>query len=490
MLRAVLALCVFTATATAAAADDPPKKDAPERPNILFMMSDDLGYGDIACYGHPVVKTPHIDRLASQGLRLTSYYAASPICSPSRAGLMTGRTPHRVGVHNWIGDGSPVHLPRGEITVAALLRDAGYDTCHVGKWHLNGRFNEPDQPQPNDHGFNHWFSTQNNAIPSHQNPRNFVRNGEPVGELQGFSSHIVAEEAARWLKETHQREKPFFLYVCFHEPHEVIVSAQEYLDQYPDVDDNRRSERLANITQMDAAVGKILAALDESGHRDNTLVVFTSDNGPATPPTHPFGSAGPLRGVKGNVYEGGIRVPAIIRWPGHSTAGKESDEPISAVDWLPTLCEIAGAQPPTDRTLDGASMLPLFDGEPIQRKRPLYWQFSFGATPKKVAIRDGDWKLLAGITPMPPRTGASILPGQMDEMKKAELTDFELYNLRNDIGETQEQSHAEPERLADLKAKMREIYLEVREESPVWPEWTAAPHEQRAPVAVPAAARN
>ncbi len=487
MLRTVLAFCCCTTAAVATAA---PPADGPPRPNVLFMMSDDLGYGDVACYGHPVVKTPHIDRLASQGLRLTSYYAASPICSPSRAGLMTGRAPHRVGVHNWIGDGSPVHLRREEVTVATLLRDAGYDTCLVGKWHLNGRFNSPDQPQPNDHGFDYWFATQNNAIPSHRNPRNFVRNGKPVGETRGYSSLIVADEAIHWLKEIHRPEKPFFLYVAFHEPHEAIASAPEYLDQYPDVADPRRRERHANITQMDAAVGKILAALDEGGHRDDTLVVFTSDNGPATPPKHPFGSAGPLRGVKGNVYEGGIRVPAIIRWPGRSTAGAESDEPVSAVDWLPTFCAIAGGQPPGDRTLDGASLLPVFDGEPIVRKRPLYWQFSFGATPKKVAIREGDWKLLAGITPMPPRTGASILPGQMEEMKKAELTDFELYDLRTDIGETRDRSGDEPERLADLKAKMREIYLEVREESPVWPDWLASPAERRPPLpSTPAATR-
>jgi arylsulfatase A len=470
MLRTVLVLGLLANTAAAAA---PPPADGSGRPNIVLMVSDDLGYGDVACYGHPLVKTPNIDGLAKQGLRLTSYYAASPICSPSRAGLMTGRTPQRVGVHNWIGDGSPVHLRRSEITVATLLRDAGYDTCLSGKWHLNGRFNKPDQPQPNDHGFDYWFATQNNARPTHHNTNNFVRNGKPVGEQKGYSSHIVAEEAIRWLKEKHNRDKPFFLYVSFHEPHEIIDSAPEYLNQYPNVADKSSRERMANITQMDAAVGKILAALDENGYRDNTLTVFTSDNGPATTPAHPSGSAGPLRGVKGNVYEGGIRVPAIFRWPGHSTPGSVSDEPISAVDWLPTLCEIAGCQPPTDRKLDGASLLPVFEGKPIARKQPLYWQFSFGATPKKVALREGDWKLVAGITPMPPRTAASILPGQMEEMKKAELTAFELYNLRNDIGEKKDLSREEPERFADLKAKMQKMYHEVREESPVWPVWAA-----------------
>ena len=246
------------------------------------------------------------------------------------------------------------------------------------------------------------------------------------------------------------------------------------MSRYADLPLERR-EHHANITQMDAAVGKILAALDEGGYRDNTLVVFTSDNGPARTPRHPFGSAGPLRGLKGDMYEGGIRVPGIIRWPGHADAGSESDEPVCAVDWLPTFCELAGGKVPTDRKLDGASLLPVLDGAPIRRKQPLYWQFSFGATPPKVALRRGDWKLLAGLTPTPPRTGASILPGQMKAMKEAELTDFELYDLRTDPGETRDRSGDEPERLAELKEAMRSIYLDVREESPVWPEWTAPP---------------
>jgi arylsulfatase A len=263
------------------------------------------------------------------------------------------------------------------------------------------------------------------------------------------------------------------MYVCFHEPHEVMASAPEYLARYRDLPEERRREHHANITQMDAAVGKLLTALDEQGYRDNTLVVFTSDNGPAQTPRHPYGSAGPFRGMKGDMYEGGIRVPGIIRWPGHAAAGSESDEPVSALDWLPTFCKLAGCEAPTDRKLDGSSLLAVLDGKPIDRKQPLYWQFSFGATPPKVALRQGRWKLLAGISPMPPRTGASILPGQMDALKTAELTNFELYDLRADPGETRNRAGDEPERLAELKASMQEIYLDVRKETPVWPEWTA-----------------
>jgi arylsulfatase A len=170
------------------------------RPNILVILCDDLGYGDLGCFGHPTIRTPHLDRLAAQGMRLTSCYAAAPVCSPSRAGLLTGRAPVRLGVYDWIAEGSPMHLGKGELTVATLLKRAGYATCHVGKWHCNGRFNSPEQPQPGDHGFEHRFSTQNNAAPSHENPTNFVRDGRRVGPLRGYSCQLVADEAIGWLR--------------------------------------------------------------------------------------------------------------------------------------------------------------------------------------------------------------------------------------------------------------------------------------------------
>ena len=171
-----------------------------QRANIVVVLADDLGYGDLACYGNPVIQTPHLDQFAREGLRFTDCYAAAANCSPARTGLMTGRTPYRVGIHNWIPMFSPMHVRRSEITIATLLRDAGYATCHVGKWHLNGDFNLPSQPQPSDHGFDHWFSTQNNALPNHKNPVNFVRNGKPVGPLEGYAAPLVADEAIAWLE--------------------------------------------------------------------------------------------------------------------------------------------------------------------------------------------------------------------------------------------------------------------------------------------------
>jgi arylsulfatase A len=203
---------------------------AAERPNFVIVLADDLGYGDVACYGNAAIKTPHLDRFAKEGLRLTSCYAGHANCSPSRAALMTGRTPTRAGIYSAIPMLSPMHLRTNEITVATLLRGAGYATAHVGKWHLNGMFNLPGQPQPSDHGFEHWFSTQNNALPNHRNPYNFVRNGIPVGTITGYASQIVADEAIRWLREGRDRAKPFFLHVCLHEPHEPIATDKRFAD--------------------------------------------------------------------------------------------------------------------------------------------------------------------------------------------------------------------------------------------------------------------
>jgi arylsulfatase A len=207
---------------------------AEAKPNFVIFLADDLGWGDLGCYGHERIKTPNLDRFASQGLRLTQCYSACSVCSPSRSAILTGRTPYRNGVFRWIPVGHECHLRTSEITIAKLLKERGYATCHSGKWHLNGHFNKPDQPQPSDHGFDHWFSTQNNAAPSHKDPTNFVRNGTPVGKLEGFSAPLVVDEAIGWLK-TRQgktdaagKDAPFFLFVCTHEPHLPIEADPKF----------------------------------------------------------------------------------------------------------------------------------------------------------------------------------------------------------------------------------------------------------------------
>lgn len=183
-----------------------------DEPNILIILIDDLGYGDLGCYGNTLIQTPNLDRLASQGIRLTDCYSAGPMCSPSRAALLTGRDPNRIGVYDWIPPDHFMHMPSDEITLAQLLQDADYQTCHVGKWHLSWIKEEPEQPQPNDYGFEYWLSSQTNH--GHRNPSDFFRNGSPMGEMEGFSCQIVTDEAIRWLAEERDGDRPFFQFVC------------------------------------------------------------------------------------------------------------------------------------------------------------------------------------------------------------------------------------------------------------------------------------
>jgi arylsulfatase A len=461
---AFLAFCAVGPSGAASAAD---------RPSFLVVLCDDLGYGDLACYGHPAIKTPHLDRLAGQGMRFTACYSAAPVCSPSRAGLLTGRTPSRLGIYDWISAGHPMHLRRGEPTIASLLQAAGYATCHVGKWHLNGKFNSPEQPQPGDHGFDHWMSTQNNAAPSHENPTNFVRNGERLGKLEGYSCEIVAREAVRWLAEVRDKSKPFFQFVCFHEPHEPIASPPDLVAQYPQATKEGEALYYANVTNMDRAVGRILAALDEQKLAESTLVFFSSDNGPETLLRYPtgwrsHGSPGPLRGMKLHLYEGGVRVPGILRYPPKVKAGQTSHEVVCSLDLLPTLCELAGVPLPAGRELDGTSLAPVLDGRPIERARPLFWHYFRAIGEPKAALRIGDFVVLGHWDgpQLPP--GAGVHRGDCEAIKRARLTKFELYNLQDDLGQKTDLAEREPARLAELSAMLVKTYNAVRDEGPVW----------------------
>ena len=417
----------------------------PRRPNLVVLLCDDLGYGDLSCFAHPTIKTPQLDRLAAEGLRLTHCYSSSPVCSSSRAGLMTGRNPNRLGIRDWIPPNSGICLRPGEVTIAQLLRQAGYRTCHVGKWHLNSR-TDNSEPTPGDAGFEHWLYTQNNAAPSHLNPVNFNRNGQPAGPLQGPSSHIVVDEALRWLDGV--QDRPFFLNVWFHESHEPVAAAEEFLDLYPDEANLDRRHYFGDVSQMDAAVGKLLKYLDSHGLRQDTFVFFSSDNGPETLKRYrgaerSYGSPGPLRGMKLHITEAGYRVPGILRWPGHTQPGTTSDEPVCNLDLLPTACALAGIEPPRDRVLDGANLLPLFQGQPIQRPHPLYWQYDFAISqPWVTALRDGPWKLLANAT----------------------LDVFELYRVADDVGEQQNLADQHPDRVQQMAGVMQRLHAEIAAE--------------------------
>ncbi len=421
---------------------------ASDRPNVVVFLTDDQGWGDAGCYGHPRILTPNLDRFATEGVRLTQCYSACSVCSPSRSAILTGRTPYRNGVWRWIPEGSQYHLRTSEITLPELLKERGYDTCHAGKWHLNGLFNNPEQPQPNDHGYDHWLATQNNAAPHHLNPVNFVRNGQAVGRLEGASSMICAEEALAWLESRADKQRPFFLTVWTHEPHLPIESAEQHMRPYADIEDADVRQHHGNVTQMDAAFGTLLSGIERMGYRDNTLVFFTADNGPEGDGLkgRTRGSTGGLRGRKRHSHEGGIRVPGIVRWPGHIAAGSVSDTPVIGSDIFATVCAVVDVPLPTDRTIDGASMLPLFHDMPIERKQPLYWRNHLAPEQYRVALREGDWKII----------GAD------------DLSTFELYNIREDWQETQDLSQKFPEKFTEMKLKLTRQDAAVLAEGPDW----------------------
>ncbi len=411
------------------------------KPNFVYILCDDLGYGDLACYGNPIIKTSCLDDVASKGMRLTDCYAAAPVCSPARSGIMTGRTPYRSGIRDWIPANSHIYLKQQEPTVAKLLKSAGYTTCHSGKWHLSSTL-DGSEPTPGDHGFDHWFSTQNNAAPNHHNPRNFVRNGEPVGPLEGWSSPLIVDEAIRFIEKV--KDRPFAVFVWFHSPHEPIATPHEYVNMYSQVDEPTKRVYYGNVTQMDHEVGRLVKTLDELGLSQSTFVMFTSDNGPETllryaGAKYSHGSPGSLRGMKLHMYEGGIRVPGIIRWPDHTRPGQVCHEPVNGTDVLPTFCEIVGVEVPSDRAIDGTSMMPIFSGKRIERDTPLNWRYDRALGGPKHAMRQGDWKLLA----------------------YAGLEKFELYNLENDLKETADLAAREPVRLKTMIAAMKEVHRQV-----------------------------
>ena len=438
----VLALTVFASFFV-------PRFSFAAQPNLILFLADDLGYGDLASYGHPIIKTPNLDAFAQQGVRLTQCYSASAVCSPSRSALLTGRTPFRNGVYTWIAEGGVAHLRTSEIALPRLLKGAGYATCHSGKWHLNGLFNHLAQPQPGDHGYDWWMATQNNAGPSHENPSNFVRNGQPVGPLQGCSAPLVVGEAITWLKEKRDTSKPFFLAVWTHEPHYPIKSDPKFKALYPNLTDDVQREHHANVTQLDHAFGLLMKSLDEQKLTDSTFVFFTSDNGPEgdgiTTPGR--GSSGGLRERKRSMHEGGIRVPGLARWPGKIKPGTTSEVPVIGSDVFPTMLAIAGVKPPVDRVLDGVNILPVLTGTvtKLDRPQPLYWRLNM-APNARVAMRVDDWKILAN----------------------AELTEFELYNLKTDARETTDLKATEPERCAALRDQLLKHHAAVEAEGPDW----------------------
>lgn len=393
--------------------------NATSRPNILLIYVDDLGYGDLGSFGHPVIRTPNIDALAAEGLKLTNHYAPSALCSPSRAGLLTGRYPYRTGIKSWIPEDSGIFLRDEEVTLAEVLKLGGYRTALVGKWHLNSDLGNPKEPQPTDQGFDYFYGHNAFQIPTNRNPVNIYRNGVALGLQEGYTAELYADEAIDWLNRQDSNE-PFFLYLSMAEPHTSIENPHVYNEMYaeftngpiipiPSVSDTKGipkdklvprgpGEYYANITFMDAQLGRVLDALEELGIASDTVVIFASDNGPVTSDwlqwweVNAYGSTGGLRGRKHFLYEGGIKVPAIVRYPGVTKPGSTSDEFVLGTDFFATLVNIGGGALPKDRAIDSVDIAAVLAGNKMPA-RNAFWALSSQSN-LEFAVRNDRWKLM------------------------------------------------------------------------------------------------
>jgi len=471
-----LVIICFSSTITKASAKKP-------KTNFLQILTDDQGWGDLASFGHVFIETPNIDQLAVEGIKFTNCYSAAAVCSPSRAAILTGRTPFRNGVYRWVPANHYCHLQSDEVTLPQILQKNGYQTAHFGKWHLSsftedrikeegvwpqqfksyGYSTNPNQPSMNEYGYEYWLATGNVARPTHKNPENFFLNGESMGALDGFAAQLVAKELIKWLKEFRENEKPFFITLWFHEPHGPIESDPRFMERYDKkVDDPNLKQYFANVTQIDEAVGEIVQALKDEGVYDETLIWYTSDNGPEGDTEYGSpskkknlwrdryrGSSGGLRGRKRHTHEGGIRVPGIISWPAGFAVngikpGGVSNIPIIGSDVFPTFLDIAGIDLPKDVTLDAASILPILENKKFARAKPLYWRNN--SHEFRIALREGDWKIIA----------------------KSDQTGFELFNLVIDPRETTDLSTHEPKLFESMKKALVEYDNDVLKEGPDW----------------------
>jgi arylsulfatase A len=453
--------------------------NAARKPNIVFILADDLGWGDLGSYGNTKIRTPYLDQMAKEGMRFTQFYAGSPVCAPSRCVLMTGKH----GGHAFIRDNRAVRpegqwpIPATEVTLAELLKAQGYATGAFGKWGLGFVGTEGD---PNKQGFDLFYgyncqAEAHNFYPDHlwRNEQRIVLEGNNRGLTGKHYSHdLIEAEALQFIR--NNKDKPFFLYAPFTIPHLALQVPEDSLAEYvgkwndPPYDGKNgylphptpRAAYAAMVTRLDRSVGRILALLKELKLDEDTLVVFSSDNGGAfgevdreTFEFKPgrmggtdyvfFGSTGKFRAFKGSVYEGGIRVPFIARWPGKIKAGMVNEMPAVFYDVLPTLCEVAGAKPP--QNIDGVSILPTLLGKGKQRKHEfLFWDFNgYGG---QQAVRIGDWK---GVR-------RNIHRGN---------TKIELYNLTGDVGETKDLAAQHP----DLVKRIEQIMAAQHVPSALFP---------------------
>ncbi|MAG59023.1 MAG: sulfatase [Planctomycetes bacterium] len=372
--------------ATLAAAQDS------KRPNIVLLFADDAGWADFSMHRSTTHATPHIDRIAKEGVRCIAGYVSAPVCAPSRAGLLTGRYQQRFGFEfNLPGQqakpGFLRGLPKSELTVATLLKKAGYRTGLIGKWHQG----KADACHPNARGFDHFFGMIGGSSPySPGLAKRIVRNRERLAaENLPYLTDAFGDEACAFMEKQASQTQPFFLFVSFNAPHGPMQPPEDAMQKMrPDFETKVRAANAAMTRSLDDNVGKILARLDSLKLARNTLVVFTNDNGGAMPYNGSLNE--PYAGTKGTFLEGGVRVPFIVRWPGRLAAGKTYDAPVSTLDLLPTFCAAAGATLPADRTYDGVDLVPFLTGakEGIPHEA-LFWRLDDVA-----AIRHGQWKLI------------------------------------------------------------------------------------------------
>lgn len=390
-------------------------------PNVVIFYADDLGWGELGCQGNREIPTPHIDSLAAHGLRCTQGYVAATYCSPSRAGLLTGRYPTRFG-HETNGDHNTSDF-LGQTTLANRLKQLGYATICVGKWHLG----ESPERRPTARGFDEFYGTLNNT--PFFRPRNFIdsRKSPEVASVEDkdfYTTEAYAERAVDWLKG--RAGGPWFLYLPFNAQHAPLEAPQKYLDRFASIADPKRRTFAAMLSAMDDAVGRVLATVREMGQEENTIIFFIADNGGPTQST--TSGNGPLRGFKMTTFEGGPRVPFLVQWKGRIPGGRTYDLPVMNLDVVPTVMAAAGRPVDAAEKLDGVDLVPFLTG--TRQGRPhetMFWRFI-----GQWAVRDGDWKLVVA-------NGGSGKP--------------ELYDLASDVGERADLAASHPERVASLKQK-------------------------------------
>jgi len=402
------------------------------KPNIVFILADDLGWAELGCSGSRFNETPHLDGLARQGMRFTDAYAAAPVCSPMRASFMTGQYPARVGITDYLRPNDPKFLSPNHVTLAEVLRSAGYACGLLGKWHLMGDYGTR-RGDPKLHGFTEVICSESSGIGggAYFHPFRFMPQVKARREGEYLTDRLN-QEAVDFI--TRHKDQPFFLYLSHYAVHTRLVGKPELVAKYqkkPGAGRNANNPILAAMLEsIDEGVGGIAARLAELGIADNTVVIFASDNGGE----HHVTSNAPLRGAKSQLYEGGIRVPLIVHWPGAVEPGATCSVPVSSVDFYPTLLAMAGIRPDPRQTLDGESLVPLLRRTGRLRRDALYWHYPlsrphFLGGRSSGAVRKGDWKLIEFYD-----TGQG-----------------ELYNLKDDLGETNDLAAKMPERAAELR---------------------------------------